>query len=220
MFSEYDATGMSYESVHPDDPDKALSAYLLAIPIIANAVEEIPASVPLTNAVSAGSDTSSFARYRELWRWTERVLRRGIILAARTCNVVCTDDLSKSLWQMFEQYHTCSAHWPPSFRSEQRSTIAVLYLRALIVRARAAPTPKPGADRTHRWISTARSVVQEYRAILTASTAFPKAGERNVKVEDLVDLSVAAWEADGAVGEYAGWVIDVGVRLFPLVSLM
>ncbi len=51
--------------------------------------------------------------------------------------------------------------------------------------------------------------MQEYRAILSVSTSFPKAGERNTKVEDLVDLSVAVWEADGAVGEYAGWVIDV-----------
>ncbi|KAL0066998.1 hypothetical protein AAF712_005987 [Marasmius tenuissimus] len=56
---------------------------------------------------------------------------------------------------------------------------------------------------------TARSVIQEYRAILNVSTTFPKAGERNHKVEDFVDLCVAVWEASGGVGEYTGWVLDV-----------
>ena len=167
---------------------------------------------PNPPGLAVGPDNSSFARYRELWRWVERALRRGIILGARICDVSRTDGTNGSLWQLFQQYHACSAHWPPRFRPEQRGTIAVLHLRALILRARAGPAPKPAADRSHRWISTARSIVQEYRAILSVSTTFPKAGERNVKVEDLVNLSVAAWEADGAVGEFAGWVIDV--RLF------
>ncbi|KAH9933971.1 uncharacterized protein BXZ73DRAFT_46077 [Epithele typhae] len=202
--------GMSYEKLHPDEPEQALSTYLLASPIIAGAVSEIPTSVPTTSvAALAGPEGSSFALYRELWRWTERVLRRAIVLGARLFNVVRTDGTNASLWRLFEQYHACSAHWPPHFRPEHRGTVAVLHLRALILRARAAPTPKPGVDRSHHWISTARSVVQEYRAILSASTTFPKAGERNTKVEDLVDFSVAAWEADGAVGEFAGWVIDV-----------
>lgn len=30
-----------------------------------------------------------------------------------------------------------------------------------------------------------------------------------MKVEDFVDLCVAVWEASGAVGDHAGWVIDV-----------
>lgn len=59
------------------------------------------------------------------------------------------------------------------------------------------------------WLQSARKVVQEYRAVLTESTKFPRAGERNWKVEDFVDLCVAIWEAHGAVGDYAGWVIDV-----------
>ena len=209
------ASGMSYELLNPDDPEKAFATYLLASPLISSAVGEIPASPPasLPN-LSSTPDNSSFARYRELWRWTERVLRRGIILGARICDVSRSDGQNGSLWQLFQQYHACSAHWPPQFRPEQRSAIVVLHLRALILRARAAPTPRP--DRSHRWISTARSLVQEYRAILSVCTTFPKAGERNVKVEDLVDLSVATWEADGAVGEYAGWVIDVSLEVHPI----
>jgi hypothetical protein len=58
-------------------------------------------------------------------------------------------------------------------------------------------------------VQTARSVVQEYRAILTVSTHFPRAGEKNVKVENFVDLCVAVWEASGEVGDHANWVIDV-----------
>ena len=198
---------MSYEVLHADDPEKAFSTYLLASGLVTTAVAEIPASVPSsTSQVSSTSDVSSFARYRELWRWVERTLRRGILLGARMCDVSRMDGRNGSLWQLFQQYHACSAHWPPTFRPDQRSAIAVLHLRALILRARATPQPK---TRSHRWIGTARSIVQEYRAILTVCTKFPKAGERNWKVEDLVDLSVAAWEADGAVGEYAGWVIDV-----------
>lgn len=208
----YFAAGMSYEILHPDEPEKAFTAYLVASSIISAAVAEIPASAVSSHppGLVAGTDNSSFTRYRELWRWVERVLRRGIILGACVCDVSRTDGANGSLWQLFQQHHACSAHWPPHFRPEQRSAVAVLHLRALILRARASPPPKPAAERSHRWISTARSIVQEYRAILSVSTTFPKAGERNTMVEDLVDLSVAAWEADGAVGEFAGWVIDVG----------
>ncbi|KAI0631519.1 hypothetical protein C8Q77DRAFT_1061722 [Trametes polyzona] len=202
--------GMCYETMNASDIQRAFTTYTSAIALIASVVAEIPAHIP-TAATGAPTspDNTSFTRYRELWRWVERVLRRGVILGARICDVSRTDGQNGAFWTLLQQYHTCSAHWPPSFRPEQRSTVAVLHLRALIFKARSSPPPKPGADRPHRWISAARSVVQEYRAILSVSTSFPKAGERNVKVEDLVDLSVAAWEADGAVGEYAGWVIDV-----------
>ncbi|KAI8995256.1 hypothetical protein BD414DRAFT_506072 [Trametes punicea] len=195
--------GMSYETLNASDIRRAFNSYLASAPLIANAVAEIPTYVPTTaTGASATNENSSFVRY-------QRALRRGIILGSRICDVSRTDGENGAFWQLLQQYHACSAHWPPSFRSDQRSAIAVLYLRALILKARAAPASKPDAGKPHRWISTARSVVQEYRAILSVSTSFPKAGERNIKVEDLVDLSVAAWEADGAVGEYAGWVIDV-----------
>ena len=45
--------------------------------------------------------------------------------------------------------------------------------------------------------------------MLDITTKFPRAGERNVLVEEFVDLCVATWEASGAVGEHAGWVLDV-----------
>ncbi|KAI0919483.1 hypothetical protein AcV5_001535 [Taiwanofungus camphoratus] len=210
--------GMSHESVSPEEPHKAFAAYLTARPLIANVASDILPSVPsqpiAASVHEAGaSDQSSFARYRELWRWVERLLRRAIILGSRLCDIRREDQEHGVLWSLFEHYHTCSAHWPPAYRSEQRSTIAVLYLRAFVLRANAlSPSPatvRVGEGKPNRWISTARSVIQGYRAILSVSTRFPRAGERNAKVEDLVDLCVAVWEADGAVGEYAGWVVDV-----------
>lgn len=219
---------MSHECIAPADPQKALDAYLTALPLISGAIADIPPSVsaqPASNTYVGPTavDTTSFGRYRELWRWVERLLRRAIILASRLCDVRKRSNDATSIWSMLDRYHSCSAHWPPTFRPAQRSTIAVLHLRAFILHAQASPSEsaipisRAGVEKPHRWISAARSVIQEYRAILSVSTHFPKAGERNVQVEDLVDLSVAVWEADGAVGEYAGWVIDVcGPRCLPL----
>ncbi|OCH91549.1 hypothetical protein OBBRIDRAFT_752951 [Obba rivulosa] len=208
--------GMSHERITPEDLQTAFDTYIIALPLISIVASEIPASVPTSptpsSYTSTGTDNSSFLRYRELWRWVERLLRRAIILGSRICDVRQDTGRSGALWELFGCYHTCSAHWPPTFRPGHRSTICVLYLRAFVLRYGSTPsTPTTTMDdaKPHRWISTARSVIHEYRAILSVSTHFPRAGERNIKVEDLVDLSVAVWEADGAVGEYAGWVIDV-----------
>jgi len=55
----------------------------------------------------------------------------------------------------------------------------------------------------------ARRAIQDYRDILNAGTHFPRAGERNVKVEELTDLCVAVWEAGGSKSRDAAWVMDV-----------
>ncbi|GBE85832.1 predicted protein [Sparassis crispa] len=209
--------GMSYEVISPDDPQTAFNAYLTASSLIGYVASEVPASVPQKAPAtpSAGMmSPNTFSRYRELWRWVERLLRRAIILGSYLCDVRQTEQEGGVLWKLFDHYHTCSGHWPPTFRPELRSTIAVLHLRAFVLRYGRLTSPDysepaSGSDKRHRWISAARSVIQEYRAILSISTQFPRARQRNVRVEDLVDLCVAIWEADGAVGEYAGWVIDV-----------
>jgi len=51
--------------------------------------------------------------------------------------------------------------------------------------------------------------VTDYRLVLTATTEFPRAGQRNTKVEEFVDISVAAWEVNGASGDQTSWVLDV-----------
>ncbi|KAI0795798.1 hypothetical protein C8Q75DRAFT_802874 [Abortiporus biennis] len=192
--------GMAHERIVPTDRQSALEAYLSVLPLVKTVSTEIPCSPPLK--ASNANDYATFSRYRELWRWVERLLRRAIVISAGMCDLSNTKEEEESIWNLFEYYRACGAHWPPNFRPEYRSTVLTIHLRALILRA---PSPlKPP-----RWISGARSIIQEFRGILSVSTHFPRAGERNTRVEDFVDLCVAVWEADGAIGEYAGWVLDV-----------
>ncbi|OSX62812.1 hypothetical protein POSPLADRAFT_1065909 [Postia placenta MAD-698-R-SB12] len=212
--------GMSHETISVDAPQSAFDAYLVALPLITSVASEIAPYIAgqpppaASNGVGA-IDASPFGRYRELWRWIERLLRRAVILGSRLCDIKSHGPPHNVFWQILDLYRTCSAYWPPTFRPHHRGAVAVIHLRACVLRVNASPVAHPtamtrqGDSRPNLWISAARSVVQEYRTILSLSTQFPRAGERNTKVEDLVDLCVAVWEADGAVGEYAGWVIDV-----------
>jgi hypothetical protein len=209
-------TGMSHEKLFPSDPEKALKAYGTALPILTIVESEIPRTLPATG--TGKLDFSSFTRFRELWVWVERLLWRAIVLASETCPLNQTQNNNQDsniLWTMFSHYRTCSIYWPTKFETEHRSTVAVLHLRALVLRARIInlTTPESSSLDTDKplptWLSEARPVIQEYRAILSVCTRFPKAGQRNNKVEDFVDLCVAIWEAGGAIGDHAGWVIDV-----------
>ena len=196
--------GMCHEKLRPEDPEFAIQTYATAIPLL-NVIEfEIP------RTLTAPASPSSFSQYRELWRWVERHMFRVITLLARTRHL----DDQGLIWNFFTRYESCSTHWPPTFRTSHRSIITILHLRALIIRFRVSPPPvTPVAslqpEKPPQWVNTARSIINEYRTILDKCTHFPKAGERNVKVEDLVDLSVAVWEASGAAADRVQWVIDV-----------
>lgn len=205
---------MSHERVTPEDPHKAIAAYTTAIPLINDILPEIQraAATPSAQAITPTSD--SFAKFRELWCWTERLLRRAIILTAHYSDPAADDGRPASFWSLQSLYRACSAHWPAAFRPESRATVATLHLRAFVLRAQRL-SPDALRAKAPRWISHARSVLQELRALLSVCTCFPRAGERNTRVEDFVDLCVALWEADGAVGEYAGWVIDVSLSSPP-----
>ncbi|KAF8173314.1 hypothetical protein BJ912DRAFT_1024889 [Pholiota molesta] len=128
--------------------------------------------------------------------------------------------ISNSLWTWLTHYSACSALWPPTFRAKHRSTVSVIHLRAFILRFGGIPPPSPsptpvpsktssgrssassGSGQKHQrsWRTEALEVVKAYRTILTASTRFPRAGKRNVKVEEFVELCIALWEA--------GWVVN------------
>ncbi|KAJ7577917.1 hypothetical protein C8J56DRAFT_969997 [Mycena floridula] len=203
--------GMSHEKL--GDPNVALRSYSAAFPLLKLAETEIGTIV--SPMPSGKIDFTSYTRFRELWRWVERLLWRAIVLASQTFDIhhdhrdaECPE--SDSLWTWLTHYSACSAYWPSNFRTAHRSTISVLYLRALVLRY-ALPPANPTTElvKPPPWLHTARSIIQDYRAILSVCTRFPKAGERNVKVEDFVDLCVAIWEASGAVGAYTGWVLDV-----------
>ena len=190
-----------------------------ALPTIESNISRSFPPNPMHAASSSGPgriDTPSFSTYRELWRWIERLLRRAIIAAARICSLNSSQETV--LWTLFSQYQKCSAHWPPTFRSVHRSAVAELFIRALVLRAR-LPGHLPPSFHAHFRPGTpdvqltssmvARRAIQDYRDILNASTHFPKAGERNVKVEELTDLCVAVWEAGGSKSGDAAWVMDV-----------
>lgn len=216
--------GMSHERLSPSEPQKALQAYSNAIPLFSSLRSEI---IPKS---SGKLDFTVFHQLRELWRWVERLLWRAVVLSCRTADQKRPES---QLWQWFEHYASCSAYWPPNFRTAHRSTVYSLHIRALILKSGGLPclshhvsqqslspslatststTPTQSESEytpSHNWIHSARSIVQDYRAILTASTKFPRAGEQNMEVENFVDLCVAVWETHGAVGEQTGWVIDV-----------
>ncbi|KAH7886691.1 hypothetical protein F5I97DRAFT_2017699 [Phlebopus sp. FC_14] len=193
--------GMCHEKLNPSNLDMAIQVYSTSIPLLSILEFEIPRGL---------NEQSSFTHYRELWRWTERLMFRAITLLAR---VRPLDDGQSLLWTFFTHYEACSTHWPPTFRTAHRSIAAVLHLRSLVIRFRgSSPTITPNMlqpEGPPQWLATARSVINEYRTILDKSTYFPRAGERNVKVEDFVDLCVAVWEASGAMPDRARWVIDV-----------
>ena len=191
---------MSHEQFYPTEAHKALKAYREAIPLFA-ALQTEYATIS-TPSSTGKPDFTSFVQLRELWRWVERLIWRGVVLSSRHRD-------QESLWAWLNHYNTTSTCWPPTFRTSHRSTISTIHLRALILRHGClAPSPLH-LRKSAAWVHTARSVIQDYRAILSMCTKFPRAGERNVRVEEFVDLCVAVWEGSGAVGEHAGWVLDV-----------
>jgi hypothetical protein len=215
--------GMSLEKLSTADTSTILSVYLSATQALPTIEGNVSLSFPRNSLHAPTSDTAqvinpSFTRYRELWRWVERLLRRAIIVALRTCSL--NGEQESVLWTLFSQYQTCSTYWPQTFRAKHRSTVAVLFIRALVLRARLTECLpfslhvhfRPSNSDVPVTASTvARRAIQDYRDILNASTRFPKAGERNDKVEELTDLCIAVWEAGGSKSGDAAWVMDVSV---------
>jgi hypothetical protein len=223
LLSSRCVTGMSLEKLPPTDNSTILSAYLNATQALSTIEGSFSLSIPPNSLHSPSSGTvhvinPSFTRYRELWRWVERLLRRAIIAASRVCSL--NGEQESILWTLFSQYQTYSTHWPQTFRAKHRSTVAVLFIRALVSRARLiehlpfilhAHFPPANSDVPVTASTVARRAIQDYRDILNSSTRFPKAGERNIKVEELTDLCVAVWEAGGSKSSDAAWVMDVSV---------
>ncbi|KAL5501019.1 hypothetical protein ACEPAH_9406 [Sanghuangporus vaninii] len=185
--------GMAHERISPGSPSQALASYEKGVRLLQ------AFSVPKSPPPRAGrASFESFNKYTELWRWTERLLWRSVILSAQHRSI-------ESTMPLFQTYTFHSVHWPPSFQPDHRSTILTFYLRALILLSSQSNQYQAKAAWTHEM----RNVVHEYRAVLGASTHFPSAGEHNVLVEEFVDYCVAGWEVGGAVSEQASWVIDV-----------
>lgn len=197
--------GMSYETLYPADPEKAIEAYAVALPLL-SIVEFTTLRAP-----EVQSSQTSFVHYRELWRWAERLMFRAITLVARTRPL---DEPENLIWTFFTHYQACGAYWIPTFRFSHRSIAAVLHLHALIRKHRIPSERVPlntslQPQKIPQWLSVACSIANDYKSILGKCTHFPRAGEQNIKVEDFVDLCVAVWEASGSMSDWADWVIDI-----------
>ncbi|KAF8630555.1 hypothetical protein AX17_005367 [Amanita inopinata Kibby_2008] len=214
--------GMSHEKISPSNRKRALEAYRTALPLVNAAASEFAFSRPTSPTRTIATRTTEptpFMRFRELWRWVDRLIWRGAVICARTSNILNDDSGDadyECLWTWLKQYSSCSPCWPADFRTAHRSTISILYLRALSIkhgrsfRTLVMNTPiSSRGKKTPSWLITARSLMSNYRDILSASTKFPRAGEYNTKVEEFVDLCAAVWEAAGASGEHASWFIDI-----------
>ncbi|KZV70944.1 TPR-like protein [Peniophora sp. CONT] len=199
--------GMCIEKTS-SDPSKALEIYLTATLSLPTLLSSISSSAPAPTT----QQFASFVRYRELWRWVERVLYRAICLASRSCEL--GGEKEEVVWTLFGLYQNCAAHWPPTFRPHHRTTIAALHVRSLILKSRlpsssSSSTTSSLALSKKEFGTRARRVIREVRDVIGATTTFPRADQRNRNVEDLVDLAVASWQAAGAEGVHAGWVMDI-----------
>lgn len=210
---------MAYEKLYPSDPRRALRAYLTSLPLFAMLASSsftiLTSNQPSTSRPSCGKlDFTPFLQSRELWRWVERLLWRAVVLSSQLCQVhqprnasSATLDADESFWTWFKHYKICSSGWPAYFRTAHRSAVITIFLQGFILRYR---TLTPSLSSSPSWLHDARFLIQDYRQILANSTKFPKAGERNIKVEDFVDLCVAIWEVgSGGIGERTGWVVEV-----------
>ncbi|KAG6819512.1 hypothetical protein H0H93_011170 [Arthromyces matolae] len=201
--------GFCQEKLNPSNPRVILTAYCASLPLFATLATMFSNSTSSTSNLPL--NTKIFSQNRELWRWVERLLWRAIIVSS-AISQEATPIPCEDVWTWLRHYSACSIYWPATFRTWHRSTISVIYLRATIIQHHPVHSLSPPPRKTENekpWLHAARIVVNDYRAILGACSSFPSAGERNVRVEDFVDLCVGVWEAAGASGTGAGWVLDV-----------
>lgn len=158
-----------------------------------------------------------------------------------------TDSNKNTLWVWLDLYGALGTTWPPLFRAKHRSTVYNIHLRAFIIRlggiapkrsstvsnGSSSSTPTPAAvspidssdplDRETA-LTLALSTINAYKSVLSASTRFPRAGEKNIKVEEFVELCVVLWEAGWVYGDDKNakkqreedlgtrWIIDVSAQ--------
>jgi hypothetical protein len=189
---------MAHERLN--QPTEALASYKLVIPLL----DELSVPRALSDSTSPAPDPS-FTKYRELWRWTERLLWRLSVLASKYSYI-------PTALTSLRQYNSFTLYYPALFRTGHRGIVTMLHLTALL---NTIGEGKPKLS----WVTEARTLVEEYRVVLAVCTSFPKAGERNRKVEGYCDGLVAVWERSGADGMDSRWAIDVS-PFIPLSHLI
>jgi hypothetical protein len=207
-------TGLAHEHTSLHTPSLALNSYLSALSIIQSLSSSITQGTGNATAPSPSRDDSAFTRYREFWRWSEKLLWRAIVLLSKHLpseGPNKSDDLPlavqrEQLSSLLSLY--VSFPFPAHFRPGHRSTVYRLHLRHIVLSS-STSSSSANTDGPREWLSEARTAASELRAVLTVATKFPKADERNLPVLEFCDAVVGVWEAAGAKGEGAGWVIDV-----------
>lgn len=177
---------MAHEKLN--QPTEALASYEFALSLL----EEL--SVPPASTTAPASDPS-FIKYRELWRWIERLLWRVSVLASKHSSI-------HTALTYLRKYNSFTLYYPAFFRAGHRGVLTMLHLKALF------NTTCEGKPKLS-WVTESRTLIETYRVVLAVCTNFPKAGDRNRKVEEYCDGLVAVWERIGADGMDSRWVIDV-----------
>lgn len=186
--------GMAMEKLKHEQ--EAFVAYEAALPLLQNLrIVQSSSAQPVTHP------HPSFIKYRELWRWTERLLWRASCLASKHAHIQRAMDI-------YRVYASHAQYFPPSFRPNHRGTVTALHLQGLLLTSPGSPMASRNQTRL-AWITEARTLLGEYRLVLAACTVFPRAGERNVRVEEYCDALMAVWERSGAKGQEASWVIEI-----------
>lgn len=176
---------------------EALDDYEAAMPLLRN--------LRATHVASSDrpQEDPSFVKYRELWRWAERLLWRASCLSAKYQSI-------EQSFAIFRVYAAHAQYFPPTFRPNHRHTVTMLHLHALFATSPGSPLTLPHQTKLS-WITEARTLLGEYRLVLASTTRFPRAGERNVKVEEYCDAIMAVWERGGSKGSDSQWAIDVSL---------
>ncbi|KIJ19610.1 hypothetical protein PAXINDRAFT_8095 [Paxillus involutus ATCC 200175] len=85
------------------NPEKAIQVYSISTPLLDIIEFQVPRALPTQ---------SSFAQYRELWRWVERLILRAITLLARVRHL---DDQEGLIWTFFVLKCSLTTYLPSHF---------------------------------------------------------------------------------------------------------
>jgi hypothetical protein len=189
--------GMSEELRQTPVSGQALRIYTSIVPLFSSISNFTPASPSYLSSSTASIIRQPFETYREAYRYLSTALSRAAIISARMPNT------NRETLRILRSYHAYSASWPSSFRPVQRQKMLQLYLRALYVGYPPANTASdshytldtglqfPQSPARTLWQKEVIEAIGQGRALLAATTTFPRAGAVNAPVREFANLCVA-----------------------------
>lgn len=196
-----DHTGLCAELQQVPDPQSALHAYTSIIDLVPCFSFFSPVLPPYLVTPSSPTPTKiPFESHRELHRYLSTALCRAAILSARTPNA------NTQTLRILRTYHAYATTWTATFKPLQRQRMLQLYIRALFTafpKPNTAPIvpytldasiPNPSMSARALWRREASDALRTGRALLSATTSFPRAGSINAPVTQFCNLIVALAE--------------------------